>query len=46
MGRCNSGMSEIHIALIFIGILALVVIILVISAAMVCGLPCVGVGNV
>jgi hypothetical protein len=44
MGRCNSGMSVEHMVLIFVGVLALVVIILIISAAMVCGLPCVGVG--
>ena len=39
-------MSEIHMALIVVGILALVVVILVVSAAMVCGLPCTGVGDV
>jgi hypothetical protein len=39
-------MSEIHMALIIVGILALVGVILVVSAAMVCGLPCTGVGDV
>ena len=39
-------MSEIYIALIFIGVLALVVVILIVSSAMVCGLPCTGVGDV
>jgi hypothetical protein len=39
-------MSEIHMALIFVGILLLVVVILVVWAGMVCGLPCVGVGDV
>jgi hypothetical protein len=41
-----SDMSEIHMALIFVGILLLVVVILVVWAGMVCGLPCVGVGDV
>ncbi len=39
-------MSVIHMVLIFVGILALVVVILVVAAAMVCGLPCTGVGDV
>ncbi len=39
-------MSEIQMGLIFVGILLLVVVILVVSAAMVCGLPCSGVGDV
>jgi hypothetical protein len=39
-------MSEIHMALIFVGILLLVVVILGVSAAMVCGLPCSGMGDV
>jgi ABC-type polysaccharide/polyol phosphate export permease len=39
-------MSEIHMALIFVGILLLVVVILVVWAGMVCGLLCVGVGDV
>ncbi len=38
-------MREIHMALIFVGILALVVVILIVSVAMVCGLPCTGVGD-
>ena len=39
-------MSELQMGLIFVGILLLVVVILVVSAAMVCGLPCSGVGDV
>jgi hypothetical protein len=39
-------MSEIQKGLIFVGILALVIVILVVWAVMVCGLPCVGVGDV
>ena len=39
-------MSEIQMGLIFVGILALVVVILIVSAAMVCGLPCASVGDV
>ncbi len=45
MGRCKC-MSELQMGLIFVGILLLVVVILVVSAAMVCGLPCSGVGDV
>jgi hypothetical protein len=36
----------LQMGLIFVGILLLVVVILVVSAAMVCGLPCSGVGDV
>ena len=39
-------MSEIQMGLIFVAILALVVVILIVSATMVCELPCVGVGDV
>ncbi len=39
-------MSELQMGLIVVGILALVVVILIVSAAMVCGLPCIGVGDV
>jgi hypothetical protein len=39
-------MSEIQMGLIFIGILLLVVVILIVSAAMVCELPCIGIGDV
>ena len=39
-------MSELQVGLIFVGILLVVVVILIVSAAMVCGSPCVGVGDV
>ncbi len=39
-------MSELQMGLIFVGILVLVVVILIVSAATVCGLPCIGVGDV
>jgi hypothetical protein len=39
-------MSELQMGLIIVGILALVVVILFVSAAMVCRLPCSGVGDV
>jgi hypothetical protein len=39
-------MSEIQMGLIFVTILVLVVVILIVSAGMVCGLPCIGVGDV
>jgi hypothetical protein len=39
-------MNIIHMALIFVGILLLVVVILMVWAAMVCGLPCSGLGDV
>ena len=39
-------MSEIQMGLIFVGILALVIVTLVVSAGMVCGLPCIGAGDV
>jgi hypothetical protein len=39
-------MSEIQMGLIFVGILALVIVILVVSAGMVCRLPCIGVRDV
>ena len=39
-------MSELQMGLIIVGILALVVVILFVFAAMVCGLPCSGVGDV
>lgn len=39
-------MSEIQMGLIIIGILLLVVVILIMSAAMVCELPCIGIGDV
>ncbi len=37
-------MSEIRMLLIFVGILVLLTLILVVYAAMICGLPCVYVG--
>ncbi len=39
-------MSELQMGLIVVGILVLVVVILIVSAAMVCGLPCSGIGDV
>ena len=39
-------MSDIHVALIFVGILVSVVVILMVWAAMVCGLPCAVMGDV
>ncbi len=41
-----SGMSELQMGLIFVGILLLVAVILIVSASIVCGSPCVGVGDV
>jgi hypothetical protein len=38
-------MSEIQMGLIFLGILVLVVVILVVWAASICGLPCIGVSG-
>ena len=38
-------MSEIQVGLIFLGILVLVVVILIVWAAMICGLPCYDVGS-
>ncbi len=38
-------MSEIQVGLIFLGILVLVVVILTVWAAMICGLPCYNVGS-
>jgi hypothetical protein len=39
-------MSEMQIGLIIVGILVLLLVILFVSAAMVCGLPCSGMGDV
>ena len=39
-------MSDIRIGLIIVGILVLLVVMLFVSAAMVCGLPCSGMGDV
>jgi hypothetical protein len=39
-------MSDLRIGLIIVGILGLLVVILGVSAAMVCGLPCSGMGDV
>jgi hypothetical protein len=39
-------MSEMQMGLIIVGILVLLVVILFVSAAMVCGLPCSGMGDV
>jgi hypothetical protein len=38
-------MSEIQVGLIFLGILVLVEVILIVWAAMICGLPCMFVGT-
>jgi hypothetical protein len=38
-------MSEIQMGLIFVGILVVVILILLVYAAMICGLPCYGVGS-
>jgi hypothetical protein len=38
-------MSELQMGLIFVVILLVVVVILIVFASMVCGSPCVGVGD-
>jgi hypothetical protein len=39
-------MSELQMGLIIVGILGLLVVILFVSAAIVCGLPCSSIGDV
>ncbi len=43
--RGANGMSEIQVGLIVLGILVVVVVILLVWAAMICGLPCDDVGS-